>query len=1114
VTDTLHLTLLGRCSLDRRALEGEAEHVLGPGKPLSLLAYLNSCPSRSASRDHLLELLWATHDHTDGDHALRQAVWYLRQRIGNDALVTRDGVVRLTALVPSDAAAFLAAVAQSQLEVAVAGYGGPFLPGLAVPGGAAFEAWADSERTRLRSLFIRSAEIVIAKWLHGGRTHDALALARRVRDENPLDEVGWRILLNSLTVAGDAVTARVEADALEELLRDEQRTAATATRKALQRARQVEQVEYDTPTATSGALVAELVGREREFSLLLQGWEQARRGSGGLFLVSAPPGLGKTRLLKDVATRIRSDGGSVVYLRAHPGERDVPAGFAGDLAAAIADLPGASGVAPACAATLVTLNPTLSSTFRQAVRERPPPDDLVRRRTLALADLLASVSKEQAIALLIDDVHWMDAVSNQIVSGCCRRAREHGILVVLAEREASIAQMDIQPDRQLRLAPLTTEDIRLLVASLGALPATDWASAVPALLGRASEGSPLLILEALQLALESGVLERTDRGWSCRDPTELEGELQKGTALRHRLEQLDRSDCWLLTLLAAAGTPLTTDALTAVTEQPRSRIAERVTSLEQRGFCSVTPSGLRCAHDTLDDMLLDVASPDARRTAHHLLGSYIATQAGGNAQMLVRAGRHLRRSGEESELRRVFRRRLRLARRTGERRPLVELAAEFLGTERDSEPTRRLYRSLPLHVRLGLDRPRRAVGLALAALLVAAATLGTAIGRNSNPPDATLFLYGDADGAEPVAFAIAARRAGWSAMEPLATRASRLETLRSPELVHGPVHPTPGGERWAYSQIVHDSGGTDVFVRAVRGGERRLTFAPGDDQPLGWSPDGAKLLVSSGRWHSDGAPDLAALDLETGMTVRLTYTDLVEHRAAWSLDGTRIAYSRSRSDESDWEMCEMDADGSHQRCYGIPGYARAEPLAWEAHGELLVLADSGGSSWLVHFSPVDGSYFPVRQTVPEYVRPSADGRWVACVCSSIGGGTPRWMVYPALQPELWRPIDVPESTAVDLHAVWVPRRATGSYLDRIRVAAPELRPTVGAPLRLTAHGFDSSEHPLEASPLRWSSDDPSIATVNEHGWLTPLQAGYVTVRVSAGGWREDSLTIEILPQTP
>jgi hypothetical protein len=108
-------------------------------------------------------------------------------------------------------------------------------------------------------------------------------------------------------------------------------------------------------------LVAELVGREREFAALLAAFGRARRGAAQVVSLVAPAGLGKTRLLRDVAHRLAAGGNTAVYVRAHPGDRDVP-WSRGRVVRLLALQPGGRRI-PATAASLVALDPSLSSRF-------------------------------------------------------------------------------------------------------------------------------------------------------------------------------------------------------------------------------------------------------------------------------------------------------------------------------------------------------------------------------------------------------------------------------------------------------------------------------------------------------------------------------------------------------------------------------------------------------------------------------------------------------------------------------------------------------------------------------------------------------------------------------
>ena len=63
-----------------------------------------------------------------------------------------------------------------------------------------------------------------------------------------------------------------------------------------------------------------LVGRERELLELTTALEQAKGGSGGAIIVAGPPGIGKTRLVTEVATVAKADGVGVHWGRCWQGD--------------------------------------------------------------------------------------------------------------------------------------------------------------------------------------------------------------------------------------------------------------------------------------------------------------------------------------------------------------------------------------------------------------------------------------------------------------------------------------------------------------------------------------------------------------------------------------------------------------------------------------------------------------------------------------------------------------------------------------------------------------------------------------------------------------------------
>ena len=82
--------------------------------------------------------------------------------------------------------------------------------------------------------------------------------------------------------------------------------------------------------------------------------------------------------------------------------------------------------------------------------------------------------------------------------------------------------------------------------------------------------------------------------------------------------------------------------------------------------------------------------------------------------------------------------------------------------------------------------------------------------------------------------------------------------------------------------------------------QRRLTKSRGDDWSPSWSPDGKRIVFSSGR---DGNREIYVMDADGRNQLNLTNSPQGDYSPSWSPDGERIVFSSAR------EIYVMDADG-------------------------------------------------------------------------------------------------------------------------------------------------------------------------------------------------------------
>lgn len=1085
MSSDFRLHVLGKPELRLRT-EQVGNAVLGAvqQKHLAVLTYIALSPDCRCSRRVLASLLWSDTEDADDRHGLRSSLSFLRnpRALGPNSLSSGDReTVSLEVPIWVDCVEFERLVGSGEYEAAVALYRGKFFENWALPGCEGFEDWADGKRAHYSTLFCSAAREVCARLCDSGRAPAAIALAERVRDENPLDPAQWRTLIETRIAARDFVRAAADADRVERVAESEGVELDKGLRVLLRRARDRDWADgVQVPADESRLQTPEMVGREREFAALLRNWDRAVAGDLLQVHLVAGPGLGKSRLAQELAARLHARRVRVVMVRGDVVLRGVDFGFVARLANALSRLPGAAALSPSTASVLVGLDPSLGDIFRQTIPTFPPAQDAVRLRTSALRDLLLTVSADRPIAVILDDLHWADRSSLEVLGAAIAQIEGAPILIVSSSRPGLVGGPP-NSDR-LELQPLGVDAVREMLRSLAGIPDQSWADTFVEHIGRVSRGSPFLVLQTLSLALDQGLLAIDGRQWACPSIETFVLGATGDAIVSERVAEVSSDERFALLIVGFAAGSLSQLQLEGAFRS-RNTESDALDKLERRRLVDSGSGVVRVTHDEIFDAAVALASSDELAAARLAVASALDGASSLDADRLREIGMHLIEAGDSKQLAITFARYVGVHRASGDRRSLIELAREFRGPD-TLIPLDALVASLPRTLR----QPSKAViAASVAGLLAAAALVGVTLQSPLGGTPARLWISLDDTASNGRAWVATLDEDRWEPELPIAPSGPRPHRPEFPVAFGSPQR--PGRKAWAVQFDSPDSGGVEVGLMEADGHIVRLTNSFGEDFPGGWSPDGKFLLISTSRWSRDRHLKIGVLNAETGVVWPLTPNDWYERSPAWSPDGARIAFVRKSFAAESNALCWSSMDGKSGRCSHLPGLSVVEVATWISPTTVLASADSSGVRRLLSIGIDDHSVtaIPFPGTVGN-CSASADLKWIAC---------PPFVTSTA-RLDQWRSLGLENLQTAALR--WEVEGGSRWAIDSVTIDLPADTVFVGVPYRLRASVHSDAEHTTEHPTLAWSLAQGGTAVIDSSGTLIARSAGTIRVRAEVGGW--------------
>ena len=674
-------------------LDGQPIH-LETVKTLALFAYLVVRPGVH-QREMLADLLWGEQGQARAQRSLRRALWNIRHSLCSDRemcpyfhISRRDVAFNRESPYTLDVETFehhLEAVKQvtsasspsvsaeilEHLTACVQLYRGEFLEGVYVEDSPSFSTWLLGERAyyreRVMQVLARQSEIYIAR----AEYDEAIVVLQRLLTWAPWSEWAHRQLMFSYALAGRRADALAQYERCRHVLREELSAdplpETIALYERIRDPRRFTQPPFQpsqAPREKDHLLSIPFFGRGDEHAWLLSHWKRRRDA---ITLVEGEAGIGKTRLVEEFLKYLSGRGIIVLQGRCYQFRHGAPFH---PIAEALRHLrhrypqnwPDLDTVWLAelsrLLPELLTLKPNLPS---------PEPidrDAAARQRFFeAVAQVLLALSK-QGLALFLDDMHWADTDTVDMLRYLIHRLKGEDVWFVIAYRGEELGRGHpfrlLRHDlgrarrlRTLRLRPFRQETARQALQEWLRLPPKYLTPLLDYLYDR-SRGNPFILIEHLRDLTEQGILQFKAQGaridisrlslerspYQARHPTaphSIPHAVQD--MILTRVERLSAQEQHLLELAAAFGEPFTRSLLVKAANTSGLQVDQALNTWLLRGL--VHPLSAEQAplfdftHPLIRQVIYHHVPEPTRRRLHLNIGEALARAYAQNEDQVI-----------------------------------------------------------------------------------------------------------------------------------------------------------------------------------------------------------------------------------------------------------------------------------------------------------------------------------------------------------------------------------------------------------------------------------------------------------------------------------------------
>jgi DNA-binding SARP family transcriptional activator/tetratricopeptide (TPR) repeat protein len=627
----------------------DAANLFTAKRPLRVLAYLLLHRRNPVLRETAAVELWPDDDKEAAHGNLRRHLYLLAQALPPSApgvpwVLGESDRLHLNpgARIAVDADEFERLAGAGSHEAAVALYAGDLFEAL-------YDTWVFPERERLRTLYLASLGELVQQRRRLRDFAAATHFAQALLAADPWREDVLRQLMSVRYEAGDSASAVCAYDAFAQRLRSEldvdPMNETQDLRESIVRGRALGEapaVRAETDSAGAALGILPFAGRANDLDALIARWGDAAHGRGGVVAVSGEAGIGKTRLVRELAAYVCAHGGRVLEgTTAYP-ELQPYESFAEALRSTLSLV--ASLDTPHALATLAQIVPELGEgRFDLQAFAANAPDDRRRRLFEAIVTVLRALAKPRPVLVILEDLHWAGSGTLDALAHVAGRIAGAAVLIAVTYREEEVGRLHglravLRGLRagnvlsELAPGPLHERDVADIVAHVPGL-ATD--TDLARRLFARSEGNPLFLNELIGGLIDS--------------PAEPAATLAK--TVDARVERLSPAARSFVEIASAAGSGFDVEVIREVTGWTGAQAANALDELLGNRLVRELPGhhGMKFSfsHQLIREAIYERIGASDRPTRHRRIAKVIEELYGGRIDDFSRdLARHYDLAGE------------------------------------------------------------------------------------------------------------------------------------------------------------------------------------------------------------------------------------------------------------------------------------------------------------------------------------------------------------------------------------------------------------------------------------------------------------------------------------